>query len=86
MAGAGFAPGPNRSKVLDLDGYGVCNRNDQVSINCSHFPANLNTSVQSLHSVSAYRWGLSITVFGITIKLLFSSLICKHSFLHCSNY
>ncbi|XP_011608473.1 cleavage and polyadenylation specificity factor subunit 7 isoform X1 [Takifugu rubripes] len=29
MAGAEFAPGPNRSKVLDLDGYSDCNRNDQ---------------------------------------------------------
>lgn len=56
MAGAGFAPGPNRSKVLDLDGYGEYNRNDQVSINCSHFLTNVNALVQLLHSVSAYRW------------------------------
>lgn len=31
MAGAAFAPGLNRSKVLDLDDYSDCNRNDQVS-------------------------------------------------------
>lgn len=74
MAGAGFAPGPNRSKVLDLDGYGDCNRNDQVSISCSHFPTNVNTSVQSLHSVSAYRWDLSSRVFGIAIKLQFTNM------------
>lgn len=74
MAGAGFAPGPNRSNVLDLDGYGDCNRNDQVSINCSHFPTNVNTLVQSLHSVSAYRWDRSIPVFGITIKPQFTNM------------
>lgn len=63
MAGAEFAPGPNRSKVLDLDGYSDCNRNDQVSLFFFIFPTCINALLQSLHPMRAYRWNPSLTLY-----------------------
>lgn len=63
MAGAEFARGPNRSKVLDLDGYSDCNRNDQVSLFFFHI-SNLHKCISVIiHPMRAYRWNPSLTLY-----------------------
>lgn len=62
MAGAEFAPGPTRSKkVLDLDGYGDCNQNDQVRLFLM-FPTCINALLQPMHPMRAHRWNPSVTL------------------------